>query len=173
MSHSRAAWIGFGIPALALLAIQLVPYGRDHANPPAGRLAAWDSPRTEELARRACFDCHSNQTRWPWYAAVAPVSWRIQTHVAEGRTKLNFTAFDPGSEKMTEASGEAAETVTKGEMPPLDYALMHPEARLSAAEKQALANGLQLTFADFAGRNAEHAEGRGEGGEHESGGPHR
>ena len=147
--------LGFGAPVLALLAIQLVPYGRNHTNPPALQLAAWDSPRTHELARRACFDCHSNETRWPWYSSIAPLSWRIQTHVLRGREKLNFTALDSSNEKMVEEAGEAAETVTKGTMPPQDYVLMHPTARLTAAEKWALAAGLDATLAPFAAHRGE------------------
>ena len=162
MSPSRGALLGFGVPILILLAIQLVPYGRDHANPPARQSVTWDSPRTEELARRACFNCHSNETRWPWYSSIAPISWRIQTHVIGGRKKLDFTAFDAGNEKMAEAAGEAAETVTRGDMPPQDYMLMHPEARLTYAEKRELVAGLEATFAAFAGHGGRGAEGRSE-----------
>jgi len=170
MKRSQAVLLGFGAPVLLLLAVQLVPYGRDHTNPPAGQLVAWDSPRTHDLARRACFNCHSNETLWPWYSSIAPISWRIQTHVMGGRAKLNFTAFDAGNEKMADAAGEAAESVTKGEMPPQDYMLMHPEARLSFAEKQALEAGLKATFAAFGGRE----EHRGRGAHRESRGdePH-
>ena len=64
-------WPLGGIVVLFVL-LQLVPYGRDHANPPVRQEPAWDAPRTRELAGRACFDCHSNQTLWPWYASVAP-----------------------------------------------------------------------------------------------------
>ena len=149
---ARGALLGLGAPILILLAIQLVPYGRNHTNPAARQIVAWDSPRTQELARRACFNCHSNETRWPWYSSIAPISWRIQTHVIGGRKKLDFTAFEPGNEKMAKAAGEAAESVTRGDMPPQDYMLMHAEARLQGADKQALAVGLRATFAAFAGR---------------------
>jgi hypothetical protein len=174
MNRSRGVVLGVGAPILILLVVQLVPYGRNHANPPAQQAVGWDSSRTEDLARRACFNCHSNETRWPWYSSIAPISWRIQTHVMEGRRKLNFTAFDAGNEKMAEAAGEAAETVVKGEMPPQDYMLMHPEARLNAAEKQALVTGLEATFAAFATHGERGAGGRGETERHESGaGSHR
>jgi len=136
-------------------AIQLVPYGHVHTNPPAGPSPAWDSPRTITLAKRACFDCHSNETRWPWYASVAPVSWRLTGHVERGRRKLNLTDFRPTTEDTREAAGEAGESVRKGEMPPNDYLLMHPEAHLTVDEKQALAHGLDATFATFAKK--EHA----------------
>ena len=150
MSASRKLRLVFGAGLALLLLIQVVPYGRNHVNPPSGATTAWDKPSTADLAQRACFDCHSNQTTWPWYSSVAPLSWRIQNHVNEGRASLNFSAFDPASEKMTDAAGEAGETVTEGSMPPFDYLLAHPEARLTPQEKQALAAGLNATFATFA-----------------------
>jgi mono/diheme cytochrome c family protein len=142
----RNVLLGIGVPLLLLAAIQLVPYGREHAPPAAGRAVAWDSPATLALARRACFDCHSNQTRWPWYASIAPFSWRIQTDVNLARKKLDFTAFDPGNARMAAAAGRSAETVRRGDMPPQDYIMVHAAARLNAADKQALAAGLDSTF---------------------------
>jgi mono/diheme cytochrome c family protein len=145
----RNILLGFGVPLLLLFAIQLVPYGREHAKPAAGRGVAWDSPATLALARRACFDCHSNETRWPWYASVAPISWRIQTDVNLARKKLDFTAFDERDERMAKAAARAGETVLRGDMPPQDYIMVHSEARLNAADKRALAAGLDSTFAVF------------------------
>jgi len=136
-------WIGAGAVAVLLL-IQWVPYGRAHRNPPVVRGVSWDSPGTEALARRACYDCHSHETRWPWYSTVAPLSWRIQTHVDQGRAKLNFSRAD----RSQEEAGEAAETVRRGTMPPQDYVFMHPQARLGLRERQALIEGLVATFGD-------------------------
>jgi len=124
------------------LLLQAVPYGRDHANPPVLDSPVWDSPRTEALARGACFDCHSNESRWPWYGSIAPASWRIQSHVLSGRQELNFSELG-GSR---EGAREAAEMVVSGEMPPWDYALLHPEARLTPELRQELASGLRSTF---------------------------
>lgn len=146
---SRLATRSFLFLALAVTALQLVPYGHDRSTPADGTPAAWDSPQTKDLAERACFDCHSNQTRWPWYASIAPASWLIQSHVQEGREAINFSAFDPARENVSEAAGEASESVSKGEMPPRDYLLLHPEARLTPAEKQKLMTGLDRTFAAF------------------------
>lgn len=148
--NSKLAIAGAAIAAVAL--IQVVPYGRTHTNPPVTGAPAWDSPRTEELARRACFDCHSNETQWPWWSRVAPVSWRIQTHVLQGRRKLNFSEAD----RPQEEAGEAAESVRKGAMPPGDYAFMHPRARLDAIERQELIRGLAATFGE-----KEHGAGEG------------
>ncbi|MEQ1833450.1 MAG: heme-binding domain-containing protein [Candidatus Eisenbacteria bacterium] len=154
MSPSRRLLLGLAIPAALLAAIQLVPYGRDHSAPADGASPVWDSPRTQQLAERACNDCHSNRTRWPWYSVLAPVSWRLQSHVQEGRAKLNFSAFDPRQEEVAEAASEAGETVTKKEMPPFDYLLAHPEARLSPEERRVLAAGLDATFAGYAREGA-------------------
>lgn len=125
-----------------VLLIQLVPYGRDHANPPVVREPAWDSPRTRELAVRACFDCHSNETRWPWYSHVAPISWGVQWDVEEGRRILNFSEWD----RPYEEAPESADTVIEGEMPPWYYAIMHPPSKLSPDEEVDLVRGLRATL---------------------------
>ena len=133
-----------------LAAIQLVPYGRDHTNPPVAAEPRWDRPATRDLAHRACFDCHSNQTRWPWYSQVAPVSWLVQHDVDEGREDLNFSDWHRGYEE----AGEAGETVRDGDMPPRYYVWMHPEARLDATQRSQLAAGLDATLGS-AGPSAE------------------
>jgi hypothetical protein len=126
----------------AFAVIQLVPYGRDHTNPPVVAEPAWDRPSTRALAVRACFDCHSNETRWPWYSHVAPISWLLQRHVDEGRRVLNFSEWH----RTYEEEGESAETVLENEMPLASYELMHPAARLTEAEKRELADGLTATL---------------------------
>ena len=118
-----------------------MPYGRAHTNPPVVSEPAWDHPATRALAVRACFDCHSNATAWPWYSHVAPVSWLLQSHVEEGRRALNFSDWS----RPYEEAEESGEVVRNGKMPTLDYRLMHPHARLSAAERSALAGGLDAT----------------------------
>jgi hypothetical protein len=128
---------------LAVL-IQLLPYGRDHGNPPVVAEPLWDSARTRELAVAACFDCHSNETKWPWYSNIAPISWKIQSGVDSGRDELNYSDFDAANEHFA----DSAQSVRDGEMPPGDYKLLHAGARLSAAEKQELIDGLVATFGD-------------------------
>lgn len=131
--------LGAAVGAIVLLlALQLVPYGRNHANPPVYAEPVWDSPQTREMTARACFDCHSNETRWLWYSNVAPVSWLIQRDVDSGRKKLNFSQWGQGEQEVD----DAAESVQKGKMPPLFYLPMHPEAQLSASERSRLAQGL-------------------------------
>jgi len=133
--------------AALLLLIQLVPY-RVH-NPPVTGEPTWDSPRTEELARAACFDCHSNEVRTPWYGHVAPVAWVVRHHVDEGRSELNFSEMD----KPQKEAHEAGEEVDEGEMPPGYYRLAHSAARLGDAELQQLARGLDATLGSRGGHD--------------------
>jgi hypothetical protein len=133
--------IGLALLALFVL-IQFVPYGRDHDAPVGNTEPKWDAPRTRELAVRACFDCHSNLTKWPWYSSIAPVSWLVQQDVDEGREHLNFSEFD----KRQSHAEDAAEELTSGEMPLPIYLRMHPEAQLSDAEREELAAGFERTF---------------------------
>lgn len=128
-----------GFLVLALIAIQFVPYGRDHANPSVRMEPAWDSPETRELARRACFDCHSNEVEWPWYSNIAPVSWLVQYDVDEGREELNFSEWKRGSDD----GKEAAKELNKGSMPPWFYMALHPQAKLTAEEKARLISAFQ------------------------------
>lgn len=127
--------------AVAIL-IQLVPYGHSHTNPPVTQEPPWDSPQTRDLFRRACFDCHSNLTTWPWYSNVAPVSWLLQHDVDEGRSDLNFTEWDKDQHRVKNVARE----VRGGDMPPWYYLPMHPMAKLTDAEKQALIAGGNNSF---------------------------
>jgi len=130
-----------GVVILFML-IQLVPYGRAHTNPPVLQEPSWDSPQTHVLVQRACFDCHSNETVWPWYSNIAPVSWLIQRDVDEGREKLNFSEWSHGESE----SDEIYEVVKEGQMPPSTYLITHPEARLTSTDKEALLAGILATF---------------------------
>ena len=138
-------WVRWGLAALVagILVIQLVPYGRDHDNPPVVTEPTWDSAQTRELAVRACFDCHSNETAWPWYSNVAPMSWLVQRDVDRGRSKANWSEWGLDDD---DDSHESAETVEEGEMPLSFYVLLHPDARLSDQELDTLAAGLEATF---------------------------
>jgi hypothetical protein len=134
-------WIALGGVA-AFLAIQLVPYGRSHSNPPTTAEPKWSSAQVRQLTKDACFDCHSNETTWPWYSNVAPVSWMTQHDVDSGRATLNFSEWNTPQEADP---GDIREVVLGGEMPPWYYRIAHPKSRLSSAEKAALAAGLEQT----------------------------
>lgn len=126
------------VAIVGFAAMQLIPAAA--TNPPVRGAPHWDSAGTEVLARRACFDCHSNETRWPAYSRVAPLSWWIVAHVRDGRRHLNF------SEPPFRDADEAAEEVRDGGMPLRSYTLAHADARLTQAEARQLAEGLARTF---------------------------
>jgi hypothetical protein len=107
-------------------------------NPPVTNEPAWDSPQTRALAQRACFDCHSNQTNWPWYDKLPVGSWVAVFDTIRGRRELNFSEWRAGRR-----SGEVTRQIQNGSMPPSLYTMMHPEAILNAQEKQQLITGLQ------------------------------
>lgn len=134
--------IGLAVTLGLLAVMQLIPYGRDHSNPRHVSEPNWDSPATRELAVRACFDCHSHKTTWPWYSHVAPFSWVVQRNVNVARTVLNFSDWT----RTYELAPQAPATVLAKEMPPRTYRMLHPEAQLTEAEKIQLARGLQATF---------------------------
>jgi len=147
----RTLLINAGISLVVLAAIQPIPVRPGNA--PVVREPAWDSPETRQLTVQACYDCHSTETHWPWYSYVAPISWITSYDVIEGREALNFSDWDytPEAESNEPFAPKTlperiADEINSGRMPPGTYRLMHPEARLSDAQKQALIEGLQRTI---------------------------
>jgi Haem-binding domain len=117
-------------------AIQVVPVERKNF---PGQDVVAAPPAVQAALRDACYDCHSNQTRWPWYSAVAPASWLAAHEVNEGRRRLNFSnwddyASDPGTESQKLA--EIAKFVAGGDMAPWYYRALHPRARLSVHQRE-------------------------------------
>jgi hypothetical protein len=113
----------------------------DRTVDPAGTLAAVASPPEDvkALLDAACYDCHSNATRWPWYSYVAPFKWFVIEHVNDGRKHVDFSEF--GAE-LAEDQGhilrECAEVVEEGAMPLSGYPALHSDARLDDAERKKL-----------------------------------
>ena len=143
MLRRKMLWWCCGVMGVLGVAIQLLPYGRVHAVSPVLREPVWDQPATRALAARACFDCHSNQTVWPWYAQVAPVSWLVQLDVDEGRGHVNFSEWA----RLQRGLRGVRNDVMGGKMPPWYYLPLHPQAKLSPVEKEALLQGLAATVA--------------------------
>jgi len=141
-SGGRVVLVVVVVVAVVFGVAQLVPIRV--TNPPARVEPRWDSPQTRQLAVVACFDCHSNQSRHFWYEDLAPVKWWTAQHVSNGRRALNFDAWDTPQR----AAGRAASSVTRGRMPPSYYTWfgLHADAKLTAAQRQALAAGLERTF---------------------------
>jgi hypothetical protein len=145
LSWKRLVLFTLGGLALLFVLVQFIPYGRDHTNPPVTKEPAWDSPQTRAFAVGACYDCHSNETKWPWYTNIAPVSWLVQGDVDSGRGALNFSEWDKAQDT---GISDVVEAINGGSMPPFYYAWMpnHSDAKLSAAEKAAFVSGLEATF---------------------------
>lgn len=118
--------------------MQAVPCGRTHSNPATIQEPQWASARTRELAVRACFNCHSNQTEWPWYASVAPLSWIVEADVEGARSTINFSEWNHKYD-LALYSGQSIRT---GNMPPIKYRMAHAEADLTDEEQRELARGL-------------------------------
>lgn len=129
-----------------LLLIQLVPYGRNHTNPPVVAEPQWDSPQTRAAAKNDCFQCHSNETVWPWYSNIAPASWLIYKDVVDGRRKFNFSDWANKPGELDEMAG----AINEGEMPPIQYWIFHPSSRLTDAQKAVFIKGLEATMGGVA-----------------------
>jgi mono/diheme cytochrome c family protein len=146
----RMVLIGLGLLVAAFVAMQLLPVWLLQTNPPVLAEPKWDSPATRALAQRACFDCHSNETSWPLYARLAPVSWLVTLDVIRGRGHLNFSewglARGEGREGGERGGREFGELIASGAMPPSSYVLTHPNARLTEAEQQQLIDGLTASL---------------------------
>ena len=137
MKKKIILWVVIAVVVLGLL-IQVIPLPGRGNNPPVVVSPKWDTPQTAALVKRACYDCHSNETVWPWYSYVAPVSWLIYRDVVEGRSRLNFSEWN----RPQLGAGEIANMIQEGEMPPFQYLPLHPSAQRTATEKQQLINGI-------------------------------
>ena len=134
----------FGVGLLVvLIALQFVPVPRNAgpAEGPSSLVAAQPVPaEVQAILRRACYDCHSNHTNYPWYAAVQPVGWWLNDHVAEGKGELNFSEFATYSTKrVVRKLRSTADEVRDRHMPLKSYLLMHGEAKLTDADVTLLA----------------------------------
>lgn len=135
------------IPIAAVIVFGAMQFVRpEKTNPPEVTTLKWDSPQTQALAERACMDCHSHQTKWPWYSHVAPVSWLVVHDVDEGRHELNFSNLRMPAGGVDKLMRKIDHQVGEGEMPVPIYLPTHPEARLSDVEKKQLIDGFRATL---------------------------
>lgn len=127
----KKIFVAVATVAVVFLAIQLVPVER--SNPPV--TADFDGPpEVAQVLRTSCYDCHSNESSWPWYSRVAPASWLVAHDVEEAREHLNFSAWASLEEgRRRKLAEEIWEEVEEGEMPLKAYLLAHSEARLDEA----------------------------------------
>ncbi len=131
----RPRWFAVGAIVI-LVALQFKTV--DRSNPPV-QSDIGTSTEIKEILRRACYDCHSNETEWPWYSYVAPMSWFVAGHVDNARGHLNYSewpAFD--REEQEHLFEEMWEMLSEGEMPLKSYTLIHRDARLTDDERAVL-----------------------------------
>jgi hypothetical protein len=131
--------------------IQFIPVNRE--NPPLDPIKDFIAvsgidAESATLLKSACYDCHSNESKYPWYSYVAPVSFLVANHIEEGREELNFSEWaNYSGKKMDHKLEEASEALTEGWMPLKDYKLMHAEARLTDAQRKDLASVINMVRA--------------------------
>jgi hypothetical protein len=141
MNWKKIIWI---VLIAAVVLIQVIPSGRPEVNlvNPDDLMVNNQLPDSvQQLLKNACYDCHSHESKYPWYAYVAPVSWLVVRDISTGREHLNFSAWESYS-KMDKAKllGEIGEEVEEGNMPMPIYILMHPEAKLTMKQRELLVN---------------------------------
>lgn len=129
----RLLWLGVVVGAV-FVGMQLVPYGWRHPNPPVLRDAPWPDAESSRIARQSCHACHSNETDWPAYSYVAPMSWLVRNDVERGRDEFNFSDWD----EYGNDADDAIEMVEEDRMPPDRYTAIHRSARLSSDERERL-----------------------------------
>ena len=137
---SRRALLRSGTLVLAAVGvcIQFVPVPDVNTNPPH-RFQIDAPPEVSAVLRRACYDCHSNETRWPLYSRIAPGSWLMARDVHRGRNHLNFSEWGSVDEDERQDDLESCwDQVESGQMPPRVYLPLHPAARLSESDKATL-----------------------------------
>lgn len=97
------------------------------------------SDSIQHILRVTCYDCHSNNTRYPWYSKIQPVGWYLQNHINNAKDELNFSEFGSYSSRRKDHKiQEIIDQVREGDMPLTSYKLIHKDARLSAADKKKL-----------------------------------
>jgi hypothetical protein len=152
---------------VVLLVLQFVgPARTNPASDPANSLATKVTipPDVNALLTRACRDCHSNATRWPWYAYVAPVSWLVISDVNHGREHYNLSNWTETSEEGADLLDEMCQEVKEGKMPLPRYLLMHSEAKLTDADRKLLCDWSNAAAAQMAESSPPEPQGRKPGG---------
>lgn len=144
MKRSTGALLGLGV---VLVGIQLVPVAR--TNPPVtAEIPAPDDVKA--ILERSCWDCHSNETVWPWYSRVAPASWLVAEDVEDGRRHANFSTWDRyDAEERDEVMEDVIDVMEEAEMPLWQYTLLHGEAKLSGGERERLVEWARAVRAEI------------------------
>ncbi|XDD51755.1 heme-binding domain-containing protein [Leptospira sp. WS92.C1] len=104
----------------------------------------------KKILKRSCYDCHSDLTVWPWYSKIFPINVYLYHHVEEGKTELNFSGWEILTKKERSNQGDSVlETLEESEMPPTDYILLHPSAKISKEDLEILQNWVHTLEEDY------------------------
>ena len=118
--------------------MSVLPYGK-RENPKTDPKLALKAPKeVAAIFKRSCFDCHSNQTKWPWYSYVFPASWTVMDHVKNGRTALNFDTWQSYSKEKKSKLKDAIARKSGRTMPLKDYLWVHKDAKISKKDLEVL-----------------------------------
>jgi hypothetical protein len=142
MNIKRLALFIISGAMVIFLLIQLIPFGHNRINPPTVSEPYWSSLQARALVKEYCFQCHSNETNWTWYANIAPGSWLIAYDVIKGRHEFNFSDWSNNPGELD----EMMEKIQEGDMPPIQYWLFHPSSRLNEQQKQELIEALKSSI---------------------------
>lgn len=127
---------------LVFVGIQFIPTTRNQSDivPPTDLMEVYNVPeKVEVIFKTSCYDCHSDNTMYPWYNKLQPVSWIMEGHIKKGKAELNFNEFGSYSERRQKSKFKSILSQVKdGDMPLTSYTWMHREAKLSENEKKAL-----------------------------------
>lgn len=140
----------WSVVVLALVFLGAQAYRPDLTNPAVDerktlRANTQLTPEVSAIFERSCKDCHSNQTTWPWYSNVSPVSWFLKNHIEEGRRELSFSEWATYAKRKRERKlHEICEQVESGNMPLSSYLPLHPSARLSDEDKRRICEWTKL-----------------------------
>lgn len=138
-------WV-FAIFALAFVALQF--FNAPRTNPPVTNdfIAATKPPQDlQNLFRAACYDCHSYETKWPWYSRVAPVSWNVVSDVEYGRDNLDLSDWPTNAVRAAKKMSVMSDDIQSGDMPMKKYTLIHRAARLTDAQRKEITDWLDAT----------------------------
>lgn len=138
---------------VAFILIQFFPIDKNNPapTPQIDFLTIKNTPEsTAKLIRNGCYDCHSNETKYLWYANVQPIGWFLKNHIDEGRKELNFSTFATYEPKrQAHKLHEAIDMIEQNEMPLESYVIAHSEAKFTEAEKQEMIKYFKLVESDI------------------------
>ena len=143
MRMKKGLWTGLGVFAVVLLGAQFIPVPR--TNPPVEQDLS-TPPNVKAILKASCYDCHSNETVWPWYSQVAPVSWLVSRDTIVGRQHLNFSTWNRYlPEQQAELVAGSMRRIRRGRMPPWFYTIKHTDGKISP-EKLAVLEAWAASF---------------------------